>query len=200
MRIARWMAGLATAVLVSACAGPSTSAADRSLPPAPRVRVAALQACPSPGSLADTGGLPALTLPCLGVAGGPVLLRALTGLPTVVNLWASYCGPCREELPAMQRLADRMSGKLRVLGVDSADEAGSAATVIRDLHLSFPMVFDYKGALLRGLIASGAPVLPALPVTVLLRADGTVAKVYQGGALTDATLRSLVNHALGVSS
>lgn len=200
-----WVAGLSALALAAGCSAKSGAAGPPAPLPPPGVHVTALQSCPVSAvaggtTAAGARSLPDLLLPCLGAVGLPVRLRSLTGLPTVVNLWASYCGPCRDELPAMQRLADRAVGKVRVLGVDSSDEAAAAAGIIADLHLHFPMVFDYKGKLLRGLIADGEHVLTALPVTAFVRADGTIAKLYQGGALTDSTLRSLVQVAFGVSS
>jgi cytochrome c biogenesis protein CcmG, thiol:disulfide interchange protein DsbE len=135
--------------------------------------------------------LPDLRLPCLD-GRGEVSLRALAGTPTVVNLWASWCGPCKDELPAFSRLSADAGGKLRVLGVASAEGPRAASTYAADASLPFPSLLDEDGALGRGLGRRG------LPVTVLVDQDGRVREVYQGAPLTDETLRALVRDKLGV--
>lgn len=152
--------------------------------------------CPPPGPLStSTSALPDLVLPCLGTdpgAGLPVPLRRLTGRPVVLNLWASWCRPCREELPAFAALDRAAGARLRVLGVASQDRPEAAVAYAADAGLPFPSLLDESGDLGRALRR------PALPVTVLIAADGSVAKVYQGPPLTGATLRTLVRDELGV--
>lgn len=135
--------------------------------------------------------LPDLSLPCLG-SDRRVELRALAGTPTVVNLWASWCGPCKDELPAFSRLSADAGDRLRVLGVASQDTPENAAGYAGDARLPFPSLVDRDGELSRRLGRRG------LPITVLVDADGRVRQVYQGVALTDATLRALVRDRLGV--
>src|SRR5690606_472439 len=84
--------------------------------------------------------LPAVTLPCFS-DGEPVALDQVRG-PAVVNLWASWCPPCRDELPVMQRLADRAAGRLRVVGVVVSDRPAAAAALAEDLGLTFPALDD----------------------------------------------------------
>jgi thiol-disulfide isomerase/thioredoxin len=156
---------------------------------------ASVTPCPEagPAAMAAPGpdALPDLTLPCLG-PGDPLALRALTGTPTVVTLWATWCGPCKAELPAFARLQEAAAGRVRVLGVATEDLPEKARSYAADLALPFPSLVDGDGDLLRGLGRR------ALPVTVLVGADGRVAEVHQGGPLTDATLRRLVRDGLGV--
>jgi thiol-disulfide isomerase/thioredoxin len=110
----------------------------------------------------------------------------------VLNLWASWCPPCREELPAFARLHRDGVGKVRVIGVASQDRPGTALTYAADQDLPFGSLDDSDGRLARALRR------PGLPVTVFLAADGAVAGVYQGPPLTDSTLRKLVRDDLGV--
>ena len=77
------------------------------------------------------GRLPDLRLPCF-TGGEPVGLDAVRG-PAVINLWASWCGPCRKELPAFQRLAGRTGGQLHVVGVDTRDDREAAQSLAADL-------------------------------------------------------------------
>jgi thiol-disulfide isomerase/thioredoxin len=150
--------------------------------------------CPTLGrQSAAATALPDLELPCLGGAGGPALpLRRLTGTPTVLNLWASWCQPCRAELPALARLHREAAGKVRVVGVTSEDRPGAALAYAADVDLPFGSLDDPDGRLARALRRTG------LPVTVFLAADGAVAEVYQGAPLTDTTLRRLVREKLGI--
>jgi len=181
---------LVIAVLAAAC----TSTASPATPSSSAGTEPVLAACPAPGAPAAADALPDLSLPCLGAAEGAatVPLRRLTGRPMVVNLWASWCGPCREELPALARLSRAAGDRLRVIGVASLDVPANSISFASESRLPFPSLQDRDGDLERGLRRNG------LPVTVLVRADGAVAYVYQGAPLTDATLRELVQDRLGV--
>jgi len=139
------------------------------------------------------GALPERALPCLG-SGGAVSLRRLTGTPTVLTLWASWCGPCREELPAFQRLHASAGGRVRVLGVLTEDPPEPALSLAADTGVRFPSVIDEKGEVKRALGRS------LLPTTVFVRADGSVAHLYTGPPLRDDSLRRLVRERLGVTT
>jgi len=113
-------------------------------------------------------GLPPLAFPCLAgdstlFLGGPV------GQPLVLNLWASWCGPCREELPVFEQLSDEAVDQLLVVGLVERDTAASSLAYAAELDLSFPSAIDDTGEFLTEVG------LNALPVTYFVRADGTVA-------------------------
>lgn len=178
-----------SALVLAACTGtPESTTPDEQSPYA---------ACPAPGqpatapasASAPAGKLvPDVALPCF--AGGPdVRLRAL-GRPAVINFFASWCPPCREELPAVQRLAD--SGRVLVLGVVTKDTRSSAIDLAKDAGLSLPALFDANQSLLARLGRNG------LPVTLFLDASGRIAYTYAGSALTDDTLADLVRDKLHV--
>jgi cytochrome c biogenesis protein CcmG/thiol:disulfide interchange protein DsbE len=69
-------------------------------------------------------------------------LARLHGYPVVVNLWASWCGPCREEFPILQQLSARYGKKVAFLGVNSQDSDDAAATFLREAPLSYPSYSD----------------------------------------------------------
>ena len=142
---------------------------------------------PATGAKAD---LPDLELPCF-TGGQPVRLADLRG-PAVINLWASWCAPCREELPAMQRLADRTAGRLRVVGVDTGDARDDAASFGAAQNVTLPTLFDRDKALGTAL---GTLTLPA---TVYLDADGG-RFVYNQAPLDDAGIAGLVRSHTGVT-
>lgn len=177
---------LAAVLLLAALAG---CTADEPSIATPAGSAAALAGCATGRPATGDGLLPALSLPCLD-GRGTVALRSLAGTPTVVNFWASWCGPCRDELPAFSRL--HATGKVRVLGVASSDRPAAAAAYAADAKLPFPSLLDEDGAVLRALGRRG------LPETVFVDAAGRVRAIYQGVPLTDATLAARVRAELGV--
>ncbi|MFC3503219.1 TlpA family protein disulfide reductase [Micromonospora krabiensis] len=146
-------------------------------------------AAPSKATAADP--LPELTLSCF-TGGAPVALRDVRG-PAVINLWASWCPPCRKELPAFQRLHERASGQLRVVGVNTRDARDSAQSIGEDFGVRFPMLIDQGEALQRALNRN------AIPLTVFVDGQGRVRHVDTSGALDDAALDTLVREHLGVA-
>ncbi|HEU4346227.1 MAG TPA: TlpA disulfide reductase family protein [Actinoplanes sp.] len=108
--------------------------------------------------------LPALELPCF-TGGRPVRLAELRG-PAVINMWASWCEPCRAELPVMQRLADRAGGRLHVLGVDTGDGRDAAASFGAAKQIDMPTLYDQERKLLTAIGRIN------LPVTIFVDAAG----------------------------
>lgn len=143
------------------------------------------------GAAADVPAtLPEVELPCF-TGGSPFALTALSG-PAVINLWASWCAPCRKELPAFQRLAERHSSDVHVLGVIANDDRAAAQSLAVDLGLTFPNLYDRDGKLGRALAR------PHLPMTLFVDATGRLRHVDQSGALDDAELATLVHRHLDV--
>jgi thiol-disulfide isomerase/thioredoxin len=145
-------------------------------------------ASPAPAAAAAT--LPDLQLPC--AAGGPaVALRDIRG-PAVINLWASWCGPCRSELPAFQRLADRYGGQVHVIGVNTRDRPEAAASLATDLGLTLPTLTDPDERVRTAIRRA------ALPVTVFVDRSGRVRHIHDSTALDDQTLGALVRRHLDI--
>ncbi|MFS8478017.1 MAG: TlpA disulfide reductase family protein [Micromonosporaceae bacterium] len=138
----------------------------------------------------DRRPLPDLALPCLDGSGTVEL--SWIGRPAVINLWASWCQPCLVELPAFQRYAERAAGQITVIGVDTADIRDSGRETAHKLGLTFPNLYDSQSQLRDAL--DGKP----LPVTLFVDADGSIAHLYNGKALDEATLDELVQQYLGV--
>jgi len=117
---------------------------------------AGIPACPDDvrtGSGPVDGGLPELTLPCLG-GGQDVELSSLRG-PLVVNLWASWCVPCRAELPYFDRLD---AAGVPVLGVDFEDtQPDQALALAADAGVSYPSLADVEGTVRAPLRVVGMP-------------------------------------------
>jgi thiol-disulfide isomerase/thioredoxin len=184
-------AALALVALLAGCTAPEAGN------PAPDAgptggTASVLEPCPEQPGEPTAGGsaVPALRFDCLG--GGTLDLTRAPGAPTVVNLWGSWCPPCREELPLMQDLADVAAGRVQVVGVISRDGEPQAESFAEDAGITFPSAFDGDGELMAELG------LNALPYTFFLAADGTLAHTELGPVDTVAELRTLVAQHLGV--
>ena len=147
---------------------------------------------PGAGTQVD-GGLPDVTLPCLG--GGPdVDLSSLRG-PMVVSVWASWCGPCRHEMPILQAFHQQYAGRVRVVGIDYQDpQTGGAMDLVRKTGATYPLLADAQGDLDR---AAPFPHLGALPFLALVDADGKVVHQEFTALQSEQQLVDLVHQHLG---
>ncbi|MGC4754701.1 TlpA family protein disulfide reductase [Micromonospora trifolii] len=177
------------------CATLSTAPSAASPGPGTATPTTATPAPPgTSGTTAPAAGgsaLPELTLSCF-TGGAPVVLREVAG-PAVINVWASWCPPCRKELPAFQRLSERAAGQLQVVGVNSRDSRSGAQSIGEDFGVRFPMLVDQGEALQRELKRN------AIPLTLFVGADGQVRHIDASGALDDTTLAKLVRQHLGLA-
>ncbi len=111
---------------------------------------------PCPRAQGPGSDLPALTLPCLG-GGRDVSLADISG-PAVLQLWASWCTSCPDELPLFQRLADRSGDRLTVLGVDWQDtQPGKAMALLELTGVTMPQLADPGGDLAEHYRLTGLP-------------------------------------------
>jgi len=173
---------LATAAAVTSCASPAArSLPDSGAGPGPAPRTPVLAACPATGT---GSGLPALTLSCL-TAGPAVNPARLGGSPVLVNLWASWCVPCQQEMPALQRAYALHGRQVRFLGVDTEDEHDSASDFLAAVAVHYPQVVDDRGDLLHRLGGTG------LPVTLVLDAAGKVVYSHRGQLTAPALAKAL---------
>lgn len=135
---------------------------------------------------------PSLPLPCIH-GDDEVNLAAGQGVPTVVTIWASWCAPCRKELPEFQRYAERAGSQVRVYGVVSADTRTAATALAKELGVRFPTLYDKDGQLMQHLGRT------ALPVTLFLDAEGGLTHLYNDVPLDGAALDRLTETHLGVA-
>jgi thiol-disulfide isomerase/thioredoxin len=187
----RAAAALAVALLLGGC---SSAAGKDDVPRAGGTTTAAtpLASCPEQPDRKAGGSerLPALSFDCPG--GGSLDLGRAPGVPTLVNLWGSWCTPCREELPLMQQFADTAGRRVRVVGVISKDGLPQADSFAADAGVTFPSAYDRDGRLMTDLGLRG------LPFTYFLDADGAVVFTKVGPVSSEQQLRDLVAEHLGV--
>ncbi|WP_141857384.1 TlpA family protein disulfide reductase [Kribbella jejuensis] len=137
-----------------------------------------------------TNGLPDVSLACLG-DGPDIRLADLRG-PLVINVWAQWCGPCREEAPYLAALAK--SGKVKMLGIDYDDPRPELAVRFAgDEGLRYPHLVDQDKAIQRPLKVGGPP------LTVFVDANGAVAYVHRGVLTSQQQLDQLLKDKLGVT-
>lgn len=126
--------------------------------------------------------------------GGEFDGASLVGGVTVVNVWGSWCGPCREEAPVLARVARDTEGEVQFLGINVRDNPDAARAFERSFDIPYPSVVpgDSSEALLAfdGLLASAA-----VPSTVVVDTDGAVAARVVG-KISEPTLRGLVEDVL----
>ena len=117
------------------------------------------------------------------------IVSGLRGQPVVVNVWASWCGPCRVEAPLLDRAADAYRGEVVFLGVASKDERGGAAAFIRRYGIDYPNLFDRNGSVRDYLGLRG------YPTTYFFDRDGKLIAADAGG-VTEQKLAARVKDLL----
>lgn len=130
-------------------------------------------------------GKPAPDFTFTSLDGHALSLTGFRGKPLLLNFWATWCVPCRQELPALQRFANDQHGQWAVLGVDELETADAVATFARSLGVSYPLAIDSDGSVGQRYRVQG------LPTSFLIDAQGMVRQT-QLGPLDAATLRSWV--------
>jgi len=117
-----------------------------------------------------------------------VTVESLRGKPAVVNFWASWCEPCREEAGHLQRFHERHGDRARVVGVSYTDNLPGARRFVKQYGWTFPNLNDPEG------LAGSEYDLVGLPVTVILDAEGRIVARLRGPQ-TEATLEEAVREA-----
>jgi thiol-disulfide isomerase/thioredoxin len=98
-------------------------------------------------------------------------LAAYKGRVVVINFWASWCGPCKAEMPALEQVSQEYAGKpVTFIGVDSSDVRENASKLLADLKVTYPTVYDKAG--INGGIATAWSVA-SLPQTWFIAKDGS---------------------------
>ena len=144
------------------------------------------------GACSDDGGPDTATgsllptdpyeLPEFDLASYETLLSELEGTPVLVNVWASWCGPCEKEAPHLAAAHAEYGDRVQFLGVDILDERESARRFMHEHGWTYPSVYDLPGAIRDGLGLLGQP------VTLFYDASGELVGTWTG-ALNEDVLR-----------
>ena len=153
---------LVTVVLLAACAPPEN--------PGPGGAGAAPAATAAPEI-----GKPAPNFVLTATDGQPVELARLRGRPVIVNFWATWCAPCRAEMPELQDFYDDQHPKgLEIIAVDIQESAEQVIAYRQMLGINFPTVLDNDGTVTRQYLVRG------VPTTFLIDAQGTIRDINIG--------------------
>ena len=117
---------------------------------------------------------PAPALPTEVLSGHRVALTSLRGRPALVNFWASWCGPCKQEAPELRRFDAKIGNRASLVGVDWNDRPDNARAFISQSHWRYPVLRDPTGA------AGNAYGLNGLPTTFVLDSSGNIVQTLQG--------------------
>jgi len=145
-----------------------------------------MSACgPSGGAVSASGRLPAnpYALPEFDKASYDKMLARERGTPVLVNIWASWCSPCRHEAPFLATASETYGDRVQFVGVDILDARDSARAFMHESGWTYPSVYDPNGAIRDGLGIIGQP------ATLFYDADGTLVKQWLG-PLTEEALTS----------
>jgi peroxiredoxin len=107
--------------------------------------------------------------------GGTVRLSELKGQVVMINFWATWCGPCRQEMPLLQQLYGKYEPLgFTLLGVNVEPDSAPAQAWLKNVSVSFPILFDRDNKV------SAQFGVEAMPSTVLIDRDGNVRHVHRG--------------------
>lgn len=156
--------------------------------PAPTPSIPAVAAV----NAADAALLPTdvAALPDMDPAGFEALLAQVKGTPMLVNVWASWCVPCRAEAPQLARASARYGSRIQFLGIDVLDNRSDARAFAEEYGWTYPSVFDATHAIPTSLGHTGQP------VTLFYAADGTLLHAVDG-QISAAALEQGIQDLLG---
>jgi cytochrome c biogenesis protein CcmG/thiol:disulfide interchange protein DsbE len=146
----------------------------------PSPSIAATNAAHLTGLLRYADGLPLATPDSF-----KRLLAQMEGTPVVVNIWASWCGPCKTEMPFLAQVSNRYSTQIQFLGVDIGDTISRAKGFIGHYGIRYPSVFDPTQEIKASLGFQGQP------DTVIYTSDGSVLVSCPGPLVQSAFLTDI---------
>ena len=154
-----------------------------------------------PGPVQEGGGLPSGS-PETGkrlpddtyerLEGGEATFAQYRGKPVVVNVWASWCAPCLQEMPAIEEVHGELGDQITFVGINSRDDRGEAKSVAARTGVTYDLLFDPKA----GFVADTGVL--AFPTTLFVDAEGRIVSSKAGPIDADG-LRSRLAEAFGTT-
>jgi cytochrome c biogenesis protein CcmG, thiol:disulfide interchange protein DsbE len=143
-----------------------------------------------PGTIKLTGEAQAFALEDVRVGRPPVSLEALRGKPVVLNFFASWCGPCIREMPALQAMSERYRGKIHFVGITFNDRRDAAKGVLERTGANYPAAFDPRSDL------AVDYAVRVMPTTFFIGPDGNLVE-RKDGELSENQLRRIIDRLWG---
>lgn len=106
--------------------------------------------------------------------GSTLAMADLRGRPVVLNFWATWCFPCREEMPMLQTTWERYGDAVAIIGVDAGEEAPVVQSFVDDLGVTFPIILDNQMATTTRYNVRG------FPTTFFIDGNGIIRQIYPG--------------------
>lgn len=141
-------------------------------------------------SLAIGDPVPVATLPTLP-EGGEGSIEDYRGRWVLLNVWASWCGPCKEESPALERFEQRNRDRIAVVGLDTKDLSEDALAFLREFGIRYPQLRDASGDYTDSDLKT-----TGVPETFLIDPDGNLAAHYPGPFKDEAAIAAFAAPAL----
>lgn len=131
----------------------------------------------------NRGTAPDLTGESLQKPGTQIRLSDYAGKVVVVNIWGSWCGPCRAETPELEKVFEQTAASgVQFLGIDVRDDRVAAEDFVRDRHVTYPSIYDPSG---RSLLALNGYPRSVVPTTIVLDRRHRVAAVFLVALIAD---------------
>jgi peroxiredoxin len=118
------------------------------------------------------------------IDGKTLTMAALKGKPVYLNFYATWCPPCNDEAPAIEKLAQKYRGRVQVIGVNELESPAKAKSFFDKYHLTYPAVVDADGSLGRDYRS-----MIGLPIHVFIDRSGVV-KLMRNGEMSPADIEA----------
>lgn len=139
-------------------------------------------------------GQPAPDFQLTGLDGQPHHLQDYLGKPILLNFWATWCGPCRREMPLLQKTAAEFQpNALLLIGVDQGENAATVSAYVKELGITFPILLDEQ------LEATEKYRVIGLPTSFFIDTHGII-RSKNVGVLSDETLQDHLDRLMGLNS
>lgn len=119
------------------------------------------------------------------LSGTQVKLSSMRGGPVVLNFWATWCPPCRQEMPMFQEFSNRYKGKVTFIGVNYAENMVTVQKFVTSLKITFPIWLDKDGAI------SDLYYIQDYPYTFFIDSDGVLRSIHIGQLTEDLLVKYL---------